>query len=364
MNVKSNQSSYAIMEQIKNGKKFSDIVDTSAFQHFTEFHADRFIEILDSIKVPQRSCYNEILYKLQFDCEKANEEQQRILSLHFTQCYYNITGKLDQFPTGIIDELKTSMMSQSVYSVYTSMKAHWKNLCQFSKQNVFTEQTSSSLIDLYQTILESMNSILSLKEELKETSQFFNDSFTNMTVQINKTAKNVEEIQVLFDSFGGYFDSIQKFIKYASTTLNQMKFFSLIIIIALFFAMYIPRMLVPVSILTFLFGCIDRYFGNYFTNWNNSFYRQIFKYVYALICFSYPALLIFKYLKKMIQFILSLIKCTNENQNIKENSHQCKNKPQNNRMNDKNEKQHQHQKENNDKNEQNENRMKKKKNLN
>lgn len=311
------------MEQISNGKKFSDIIDSSIFQQFSDFHGDRFIKLLNDINVPKRSCYNEILYQLQFDCEDANEEQQRILALHFTQCYYNITGKLNEFPTGIIDELKTSMMSQSVYSIYTSMKAHWKNLCQFAKQNVFTEQTSNSLIDLYQSILESMNSILSLKKELNETSQFFNKSFSNMTTQINRTAKNIEEIQALFESFTGYFDTIHTFIQYASTTLHQMKFFSLIIIITLLFALYIPKMLIPVTAITIVFGFIDRFIRKNIEGWNNSFYRQIFKYTYAIICFSYPAFLIFKYINKLFNFVVSLAKesCENIEQESNKKSH-------------------------------------------
>lgn len=336
--AETNYSSNEIMEQIRDGKKFSEIVDTSIFQQFTEFHGDRFIDLLNNINIPKRSCYNEILYKLKFDCEKANEEQQRILALHFTQCYYNITGKLHLFPTDTIDQLKISSMSQPVYSVYTLMKSHWKNLCQFSKQNIFTEETSHSLIDLYQSIIESMNSILSLKKELKETSQFFNDSFTNMTIQINKTSKNIEEIQALFESFSGYFDSIHKFINYASSILNQMKFFSLVIIIALFFAMYIPKMLVPVTILTIIFGCLDRFLGNHLSNWDNSFYRQILKYTYALTCFSYPAFLIFKYIISLFKFILSLSKNENDVHNSKDNKDDNKYKQRANRNKDNNNK--------------------------
>lgn len=316
-NAEEKDSSYEIMEHMRNGKKFSELVDASIFDSIPDFPSDRLLAILNNIEIPRRSCYNDILYKLQFDCEKANEEQQKILAIHFTQCYYNVTGKLDQFPVEVIDNLKTSMMSPSVYSVYTSMKTHWKNLCRFSKQSVFTAETSHSLFQLYQKMVESMNSMVSFKKQINETFQVLNNSFSNITIQLEETAKNIDEMFAMFESFTKYLDPIISFIKYASEALYQMKFFSLVIIITLFFAIYIPKMIIPVTLLTVIFCFIDHFLGNHISKWNNSLYRQIFYYIYALTCFSYPAYLIIKYIIKSIKFISSLMSSNVKERRIK-----------------------------------------------
>ncbi|OHS94611.1 hypothetical protein TRFO_10984 [Tritrichomonas foetus] len=301
-------SSFGIMEALRFGNKFTDIVDTSIFVQFPEFESDKFLKILNHISVPKRSCYNEILYHLQFDCEEANDEQQKTLALHFTQCYYNVTGKLDQFPSGPIDNLKTSQMSTAVYSVYTSMKAHWKNLCLFSKQNVFTEETSQSLVDLYSTIVESMHSIISLQKELNATSILLNDSLMNITTQLNKTIDNVNKIQVLFESFTGYFDIVKTFIDYSVDTLHQIQFYAIVIIIAFFFALYLPKMLVPVTLLTILFSSIDNFLGKRVLMWNDSIYRTLTKIVYSMLCFSYPTIQIIYFLIGLTKRIINLFK--------------------------------------------------------
>ena len=242
---------------MREGNKFNDIVDPSIIHHFdqyTNFDTNFFISLLTNISIPKRSCYNEILYQIQFDCEDANDEQQKILALHFTQCYYNITGRIDQFPTGVVDELKTSQMSASVYSTFTSMKAHWKNLCLFAKQNVFTEETSQTLVDLYDTMIESMKSIIDLQKELNETAQLLNDSLYNISIQINKTIENINNIEKLFDSFTIYFDIIKKFIDTSINTIHSMKIYAEIAILIVLLIIYFPKLINPLKWLKYIFN--------------------------------------------------------------------------------------------------------------
>ena len=129
--------------------------------------------------------------------------------------------------------------------------------------------------------------------------------------------KNIDEMFAMFESFTKYLDPIISFIKYASEALYQMKFFSLVIIITLFFAIYIPKMIIPVTLLTVIFCFIDHFLGNHISKWNNSLYRQIFYYIYALTCFSYPAYLIIKYIIESIKFISSLMSSDVKERRIK-----------------------------------------------
>lgn len=306
----SNSSSIAtseIIEHLKNGQKFSEIVDSSLFLSFTGEAGEKYLNILEHIKFHEKSCYNDILYNLKFDCEKANEEQQRLLALRFTQCYYNITGKLDIFPTNVADDLKTSFMQQSVYSTFTSMKTHWKNLCQFSKQNIFTEETSTSLLDVYHEIFDSMSQIMNFARQINETEQSLNESLTKNNVGLGQNVESAKQLFVLIDNLFTIFDNFAHSANLFLITIRRMEYYTGILLFALFFAMYIPFMLFHVIASTAIVMAIDYCLNCYFPTWNSSTYRSIMRWMYGFVCLAYPINLLIKYIIHLTKYSISLI---------------------------------------------------------
>ena len=99
----------SIIMQIRKGKKFSDVVNV---EEIIKEHPSfkNLLYAIDEVRFPEYSCYSEVLVRLNIDCNNANEDQQKLLSIHFTQCYYNITGRLDEFPTDYPDDEKIQHM--------------------------------------------------------------------------------------------------------------------------------------------------------------------------------------------------------------------------------------------------------------
>ena len=275
--------------------EFTKVVEESTELEIVN-SSKKYFEIMNEITFPSPSCYTEIINKLNYDCEMANETQQKYLAIQFTQCFYNITGRLDLFPTDVADEQKTSKMSNSVYSTYTIMKVHWKNLCMFSKQNAFNEETSRALYDLYQSMNESINSISNIRREIANISKALNQTITQINIQLENTSKLLGNMEIFVNNFGSNFDLINNFIESAILIAQKVKIY---IVIAIFVYIVFPKLLVPILLFTSLVLYLDNVAESYYNGWNTSLIRIVLKYGYFGFCFGFPIYKLYSFLMKI-----------------------------------------------------------------
>lgn len=276
-----------IYQQMRSGKKFSEVVDVSQFSHLFP-KSKELVDIVDNLEFPSQSCYSEIVARLKIDCNTENEGEQQLLALRFTECYYNITNRLDQFPCDVPDEDKPRVMEPPVYSIYTTMKEHLRSLCHFAKQSIFNEETSKQLINLFKSVVDSSKTI----EEMNHT---MNSSFISLTNSISTIGEQLEHGQNVLNAIRKQSIIFEQSVKKMADVITKpfkhienIKMFFLMVIISFFIGFFLPEVLLPMLLLTLIYFLTDKSLGNRFEWWNDSFLKIGLKFIYFGVCLSYP----------------------------------------------------------------------------
>lgn len=296
----------AIIHQIKNGKKFSEIVDVEKIVH--EYPSIKYLLIaIDEIEFPQNSCYIDVISRLNVDCNNANEDQQKYLAIQFTQCYYNITNRLNEFPCDADDSKKIQFMSGPVYGTYVTMKTHWRNLCHFAKQSMFNEETAKQLVGLIKSVVESSNAIKDMNQAMNESTQQLNISVHNITKKLESGKIFLTNIGTQILKFNATIKSMTEVIMKPLEHIENVKIFFLMFIIIIFIGMFLPEILIPLILVTIVFYAFDRNIMKKYDWWANSYKRIILKVLYVLISISYPCYKIYKNTLTISSFLLKIL---------------------------------------------------------
>lgn len=276
-----------IIEQMRSGKKFSDVVDVQQFvKNFP--NSKELVDIVDGLEFPFQSCYSDVVARLNVDCNTNDPDQQKKLSIQFTKCYFNITNKLYEFPNSTSDEEILHDMSSSVYTIYTVMKQHLRNLCHFAKQTMFNEETSRQLVNLFKSVVDSSKTI----EDMNHT---MNVSFKSLTNSIFTIGEQLKQGQNFLNAIGNQSIHYEKSVKKMAEALKKpfehienIKMVFLMVIIILFISNFLPEILLPLLLLTFVYFLGDKSFNDRFDWWSDSYLRIIMKFLYFAIFASYP----------------------------------------------------------------------------
>ncbi|OHT06776.1 hypothetical protein TRFO_05465 [Tritrichomonas foetus] len=300
-----------IIGQMRSGKKFSDVIDVRPFVNSFPT-AKELVEIVDNLEFPYQSCYSDILSRLNVDCNTNDPEEQRYLALHFTQCYFNITNRLDEFPYDIADKDKTPQMSSHVYSIYTVMKTHLRNLCHFAKQSMFNEETSRQLINLFKSVIDSSKTI----EDMNQT---MNSSFISLTNSISTISEQLKQGQHILMvirnqtiTFETSVKAMTEVLKKPLEHLANVKAFFLMVIVSFFISMFLPEILLPMLLLTAVYFFGEKSLSNYFEWWEKSYFKIGLKIVYFAVCASYPLYKVSKNFVNITSFILKFLRIKKE----------------------------------------------------
>lgn len=278
-----------IIEQMRRGKKFSEIFSDEVQQFTRNFpNSKELADIVDDLEFPYQSCYSEVVSRLNANCNTEDPDQQRALSIQFTKCYYNITNKLYEFPSTGSDEEILHDMSSEVYTIYTVMKQHLRNLCHFAKQTMFNEETSKQLVNLFKSVIDSSRTI----EEMNHT---MNVSFRSLTNSIITIGEQLQQGQFILNSIGNqtirYEQSVKKMaeaLKKPFEHIENVKMFFLMVIISFFISFFLPEILLPMLSITLIYFFSDKSLKNRFEWWETSYLRVFMKFIYFALCASYP----------------------------------------------------------------------------
>lgn len=293
----------SIVRQIKSGKRFSEIVNIEDIAR--EYPSIRYLLVaIDEIEFPENSCYTDVIQKLNIDCNNANEDQQKLLAIHFTQCYYNITNRLNEFPTNVEDSKIIQSMSGPVYGTYVTMKTHWGNLCHFAKQTMFNEETSKQLVGLIKSVVESSNAIKDMNQAMNESTQQLNISVHNITKKLESGKIFLTNIGTQILKFNVTIKSMTEVLMKPLEHIENVKIFFLMFIVIIFIGMFLPEILIPLIFVTIIFYVVDRIITKRYDWWIHSYKRIILKVLYVLLSISYPCLKIIKNAVSISTFLL------------------------------------------------------------
>lgn len=273
------------MEETK--QKFSDLVDTSNIRGQNP-DLDHLLEYIDQTVVHPPSCYSQVIKSLSTNCNSASPAEETYFSLRFTECYYNLTGKLAQFPAEYPDSVKTSKMSEKVYDVYMAIKMHWRNLCVFSKQMMFKEATSNSMIKLFMAFIEGTNKL----DKLYQQQQRILDEVNLSSQQIDKTLDHQKKFLDSLDVFLGYFNGnttiAQQVIEAGLGYIQAGRLFLIFGILILIISAFIQDLWLPSSVFIIIMFLADHTLTKYYEQWPSSVYRIAFKVFFVVALLAFP----------------------------------------------------------------------------
>ena len=285
----------ALVADLRSGMKMSEVVDDA----LVDFDgALELINLIDTVPFPSISCYTDVLFSVSTDCATTTDDELRTLALRLTKCYFNITGRLDQYPYEAPEEDQTGEMSAQVYAIYTTMKLHWRNICMFMKQIVFTEEASKSLVELLHGMIKETMSLRKLQRQLQEMSERLNKSVSEVRTQFGKVSR---ELDVLLSvaGFDTTFIAIFEYIDLAISIVEQAKFYLAIGVTVSVISLFLPGLMAPMLFVTAVSVAIDRILGR-FSGWNGSIFRASFKLTYLIVCCAFPVIRIVRRLQKLL----------------------------------------------------------------
>ena len=294
-----------IKQELKKGKKMSDLVDLEFYKKEYPETAE-FIEIMERIDMPKSNCMSEVLQRLNFNCDSLSEDERKKLSLAFTQCYFKLTNREDDFPFNEPEEDQIRKMKPSTYNIFQILTLHVSNMCNFARLAAFDAYNSESLVDLFE-------SVITATELLNETDKDIGNQVIDLTQQINeireKLAQGNVSLALLNRSliiFKNRIGPIAESGRSALETIEKVKLYVVVILCTFIIAHFLPEVLFIILPLT-----VFVYFGDnklsklYSSAWENSVWRTLGKTLYLTICLSYPcyilALTIYQSLLSFVQ---------------------------------------------------------------
>ena len=277
-----------LIKELKNNKKISEIVDIEFYKK--EYpQASKFFDVIESFTFPQNECMGEVIRSISYNCDELDEEQQKTLALRFTQCYFNLTNRRNEFPYDIPEERQITEMKKSTYNIFKILKMHVTNLCYFAKVSAFNSFNAESIINLFDAVIKST-------EAMKQTDKEINvqrDVLVKYITEIKeKLSKGNTSLVLLNSSLSTFHQRIGPMIKEGKKVVQNFKKFQFYIIILLSTCVvihYLPEVLIIILPLTALIFIIDRKLTkNYGDEWENSLWKKIGKTLYLTLCMSYP----------------------------------------------------------------------------
>ena len=276
--------------EAQNSSDHSSIIEMDSMPDF-----DGGIELLnlvDTVPLPSVSCYTEVLFSLDTDCVETTDDELKKISLRLTKCYFNITGRLEQFPYHFPEEHQTGEMSAQVYAIYTTMKLHWRNICMFMKQLVFTEEASRSLVDLLDGMIKETASLRRLQQQLEDMSERLNQSVTDVRTQFSKVVKELD-ILLNISGFDTTVVAIFEYINQAIQILEHAKFYLSIGVTVSVISLFLPGFVGPITFATIVAIWIDKYILPKL-GLTHAVFRGMFKATYVIFCCGFPVMKIVK----------------------------------------------------------------------
>ena len=276
-------------------RKMSEVADDA----LVDFDgALELINLIDTVPFPSISCYTDVLFSVSTDCATTTDDELRTLALRLTKCYFNITGRLDQYPYQAPEDDQTGEMSAQVYAIYTTMKLHWRNICMFMKQIVFTEEASRSLVELLHGMIKETMSLRKLQRQLQEMSERLNKSVADVRTQFGKVSRELDTL-LSVAGFDTTFIAIFEYIDLAISIVEQAKFYLAIGVTVSVISLFLPGLMAPMLFVTAVSVALDRILGR-FSGWNGSIFRASFKLTYLIVCCAFPVIKIVRRLQKLL----------------------------------------------------------------
>lgn len=293
-----------IVDQMRTGKKIGQIYDLEPIKELLP----NFESYANEIIVPSASCYIDTIRRLRPDCASDSESAQTALALAFTECYFNITNKLNEFPSDQPDSQKIKHMSHNVYTIYTQIKVHWRDLCFFSKDNLMQEELSKISLGLYSSLLKNA-------EEIKATAERFNIALNGVMTQLNdisnKTERNSDNLRSFIQktvNLKPRMEQIKEIIKLLTRIVERAQLIFLVVIFAFLLKIFIPTYVLPCILISLATYLIDQKLYEKNEIWSESIWRFYGKIVYTLACSAFPLYKLFRYFFKSFNTILEYIR--------------------------------------------------------
>lgn len=276
-----------IFNQIRSGKKFSEIVDLESF--LNDFpQARELVEFLDEIEFFEESCYSEVVRNLNIDCREVSDPRE--IALRFTECFYQASNRpsnISKFST-VEEATHKDNMNSECYAVYTTMKAHWLNLCLFAKQALFNAATSRQLLGLFQSVANSSDVMKSMNYTLNNASSAFDQSIDNLEHKVDAGNRFLDEIDANFTIFNmSLSETITSILKPLSH-IDNVRSVLLVCIIAFLVGLFLPEVLLPGLAVYIAFNAIDFFMRRKTENWAESAVRTCVKWTFILVLAVYP----------------------------------------------------------------------------
>lgn len=291
-----NNNRDTIVEVIRTGQNITDVIEYASV--LTDLPSGQdMLSLAKSLPFPSRSCYNEILFTLNTDCTYLSDELQKLLALRLTKCYYNVTGRLEDYPYQKQEHEQTSAMSSRVYAVYTAMRMHWRSICIFVKQVIFTEEASRSLADILHSMIESQMASIELREEINRTTVALTQTMNAVQAKVEKLLSDYDSM-LQIEGLDVNIKSILDYILYAINIVSNGKFYISIALITLLLSIFIPKFAGPALFIAIIVTAADAAIGKFLPWWFKSWARIAFKGVFAALMFAYPVLVLVKCARK------------------------------------------------------------------
>lgn len=256
-----------------------------ALLNFTSFEdsedRDEMMELVAALPFPSVSCYSEVLSSLGTQCIEETDSQLKKIALRLTHCYFNVTGRMAEYPPVDSWVDATGEMSVPVYATYTTMKLHWRHLCLFAKQLVFTTEASRSLVSLVDSILESNLAVTELTLKLDKMARLLNESALNIETKLERVTAALD---MLLGITGINTESVLDFLDLAIEIITRARFYIAIGSIVVLISSVIPGIVRPTILVMCVAIWADGMLARTFETWEGCIVRSMVKVLYAVCC--------------------------------------------------------------------------------
>jgi hypothetical protein len=198
-----------------------------------------------------------------------------MIALRFTKCFYNISGLINAFAVDASEDDQIAKMSSQTYQIYTMFKHHWRNICHFVKQLVFSEETAKSIIDLLHSMIASTVAIHELREEVNRTTAQLNATILKVRNQVDNTTNYVDFLFISFGSLGVHLNIVREFLDLALFLVDNLKYYFALLIVLAVFGIFVPKIIGPVIFVSIVVFASDRALASIYGWWIESKLRAV-----------------------------------------------------------------------------------------
>ena len=295
----------SVFNQMRAGRKFSDIVDVRPILELGEGTAS-LVEFLDNIKLSEESCYTRVIAQLNVDCTNASKSLQKKVALRFTECFYQITGRPHKIPIAPTDKQKIQLMGRDVYNTYSTMRLHWMNMCGFAKQSLFNEVTSKHLINLLRSVVDSSQELRTMKGLIGNASVSFSSSVDSLQQKVDDSNQYLDGITHQFRIFDWNLTETMSIILNPIRHLENLRIGFLVFLVAFLVGIFLPEILLPGIALSIIFFALDSFIRKWVSPWDGSWSRFMFKAIFAAAYLVYPAYRVYLWISTATNVVMKI----------------------------------------------------------